>query len=341
MFRINTCFVLGAGISKPFGFPVGSQMQTAICNSPHIPTTTLVDIMTRVLPSDKSAVANKLIEAFKRSDVYSIDNWLETNQEDTDLLTAGKYAITAVIMNAESMGLSTGGYTEGDWFAWLWNNMRTQRIEQLSQNNVRFITFNYDRLFEWKLNQQIRNTYVQANGEEHKKAFDWLQSRIVHAHGALGDASDLLKDYGQFPFHGVDNGIITERNRKKREYAEAMRKHSLSINIVCENPKDDTRLIKTSQEWLKEAGKVIFLGFSYDRRNLEKLNIKHLSTIWPKAVGSSHSPEDFINDKVVGTAMGLGPAERRAIRSLSANTIALDSSNLDAFTFCRHFVEVN
>jgi hypothetical protein len=342
MFRTNTCFVLGAGISKPFGFPVGNQMQKAICDSQYVPTTDFVGIIAKVLPADKSDAANKLVEAFKLSDVYSIDNWLETNQDNADLLMAGKLAISAVIMNAEAtgLGLSQGGYIEGDWFAWLWNNMRTTKIENLSENNVRFVTFNYDRLFEWKLNQQIRNTYLQASGEEHKAALDWAQSRIVHAHGALGDADDLLKDYGQFGFARLGHGVPAERIRYKDLFAVILRDHARSINIVCENPSDDTKLIKTAQTWLKEAQKVVFLGFSYDKRNLEKLNIKHLSSIWPKAVGGSLSPEDLINDKVVGTAMGLGPAERRAIRSLSANTIALDSSNLDALTFCRHFVEV-
>ena len=129
MFTKQTCFVLGAGVSKPFKFPVGKELKQAICSPTAISSTTMEELLSISMAFDRNGhldkgmtkyhvdTASRFIRSFSGSDMYSIDVWLEANQQDKQLLRIGKLAVAAIIIDAETRSKSSGAPVEQDWFA--------------------------------------------------------------------------------------------------------------------------------------------------------------------------------------------------------------------------------
>jgi hypothetical protein len=339
MFTNQTVFVLGAGVSKPFGFPVGKELKDAIC----LPTSPRYELMKELLTRANNGASNtvkRFMEAFHGSDMYSIDVWLEANKKEADLLQVGKCAIAAIIMDAETKAIQLGAPVEKDWFAWLWNNLWTPNIEDLEKNKVSFITFNYDRLFEWKLAQQIKNTYLRATVQQHEKAFEALKSRIVHVHGELKDPTQpnihLLR-YGELSLGALSSGDGAKQNYDRDYYARHMLVYSRAINIVCETPESDV-LIEEAKKFLNNQSRLVFLGFSFDRRNVLKMGFDTFSRNRGNFGRGRDADQRLDNYPIIGTGMGIMPGERFVIATMFNEVIELGGQEMDAVTFCRSHV---
>ena len=255
-------------------------------------------------------------------------------------MSIGKCAIAAILMDAETRAKTEGAEVSKDWFAWLWNSMRTNDINDLRRNNFNFITFNYDRLFEWKLRQQIENTFLSATPDQKHLAFETIQNRIVHVHGVLGvrNNPNFFYGFGETNFHGLGNGIQGEIQNKQKEFAACMLEYSKGINIVCENSEDNA-LVAKAKQMIKNQTKLIFLGFSYDKRNIVKIGLDtHTQTL--QAAEAHGSEEDYELHPLIGTALGLEYEERSSVERLLNHTIKLDSNKMDSVRFCRSYVSV-
>jgi hypothetical protein len=354
MFTTPTVFVLGAGVAAPFGFPVGRQMKDAICNGQYrtaggfdvttLPPSEMADVISRAMGDGYTpGIATEFLDAFRSADLYSVDAWLEANQADKHILKAGKSAIAAVILHAESVAKEKGADVRNDWHAWLWNNLWTPDLAEIENNQVWFITFNYDRLLEWKLARQVRNTYLRAQPAQHEKAINFLRSRIVHVHGALGYEAnrDYWRNFGWAPIWSqniIDRQQIEE---SKAIFSSRVQACASTIKIVSETPSDESlvenasNLIKT--QIVEKAARIVFLGFSYDKRNVVKLNMdKHGS------MGLSPTSDDrntrVDESTIVGSAMGITRAERVIVEARFGRSIALGGPDTDAVAFCRSYL---
>lgn len=355
MFTTPTVFVLGAGISAPFGFPVGRQMKDAICNGGYLDSRGnriatlgpdhMAELIAAAMSNPDSSVAKRFIDGFRASDLYSIDAWLETNQADDFMLRAGKCAIAAVLMHDECQAVNGGADVNEDWFSWLWNNMWTPEIAGIADNQVQFITFNYDRLFEWKLERQVKNSYLRATPEEHEKAIKNLKKRIHHVHGVLNADKETgepnLSRFGNHDLRSLIAGSPTETASKRATFGNQVRLHARTINIVCENQGDD-KVVNTAQSIIlrcirQKESRLVFLGFSFDERNIIKLNLdRFVLDLEDEKIVDLQDGLD--RGKVIGSARGLLRGERTTVAEMLNKKIALGLDNTGAMDFCRSYL---
>jgi len=152
MITDKTVFILGAGASKPYGFPTAAELRRNIIYK-------FSDMFKRSL-ADHNAIDlskidlrkdfEKLISTFRYSSTKSIDLFLSRNKQFYEI---GKRIITYLIANFEinSKFREDIEYPQFDWYMYLYDLLtdkisKTENLEALfKQNKVSFITFNYDR----------------------------------------------------------------------------------------------------------------------------------------------------------------------------------------------------
>jgi len=153
--RTPTLFVLGAGASHPYGFPCGAKLRSLICDaaSDHNPANrALVE-----LGFEAEAVRN-IASEFQDSNVPSIDAFLSRRP---DLVEIGKHVIAANLCCEENPTAISSEETKDHWYRYLWSRLieDTDSPHQLINNEVRFISFNYDRSLEYFLYVSTKRTY--------------------------------------------------------------------------------------------------------------------------------------------------------------------------------------
>ena len=165
-----TLFILGAGASKPYGYPTGRELRKQIIKeSPKYFGNTL-DKTPRI-PDHNKHIRNvelgKFVHAFEKSSVESIDKWLSFNPKFSDY---GKIAITLCIKHSETTShfreVMPSEYYSQDWYTLLFSRMASglkgpKDLDKFKNNRVAFVTFNYDRSFEYFLHESFVHAFWQ------------------------------------------------------------------------------------------------------------------------------------------------------------------------------------
>jgi len=138
--------------------------------------------------------------------------------------------------------------------------------EFADKNPVTFVTYNYDRLVEYKLIGALQAHYSKPV-DECQKVLDKI--RVLHLHGSLGTLYGGQSD--------VPYGCVTTDGES---FTEAKCVHiqtsAQSIHIVDEaNPSRPE--FSAARIALKEAHRIFFLGFSFGRTNVDRLGLEHLN----------------------------------------------------------------
>lgn len=263
MIRKRTVFVLGAGASAPYGFPLGGALVDEICR--HLRSST--DVASRV---HEAGFALHDIHRFRddlaESGRASIDAFLEKRPS---YLPVGKACIAAALIpyeHEDELSVLASPSTAPDvnerrarrWYHYLFDQMLAGG--NFSRNQLSVITFNFDRSFERAMYRIIR-----ANHEGDDETVRRLCAAVpvIHLHGALGIPSWLR------PTEGYARPYDTKLD------AETVKNCADQIRLVTEEI--DPHASHRAREWLQEAEVVCFLGFSYHPLNLRKLD--HNETI--------------------------------------------------------------
>ncbi len=295
MIEIPTVLILGAGASKPFGFPLGRVLLQILCMDL---LTDKQNLRTRMvqLSHRQADEIEDFAKALMKSGQQSVDTFLEKR---SDFLDIGKEAISCALVPCEHEGALFELSNEENWYRYLFGKLNAETLEDFKNNKISFITFNYDRSLEHFLFVALKNSYNRSD-EDTAKALQAIP--IVHVYGQLGKHPYVDKEgrpYGQ---------PLDDKNDLDRCVAE--------IKLFPEDGPVDT--FSKAHKLLEEAVKVVFLGFGYNRTNLERLQLHRI----PKS-----------QTMFAGTAVGLEAAEKRevinAVRELTGHgTIRLVSENV-------------
>lgn len=287
MIEQETLFVLGAGASKPYGYPTGKELRTYICKQ--LPGHFSEFIRGDDRLSNKGNVKlNKeikvLADVFKKSSIQSIDKFLSLNPY---LSNIGKMAIATSILTFEEKSLFNEDISDAshDWYSLLYERMTEgfssiDSWEEFKNNKVSFITFNYDRSLEY-----------------------YLHTSFIHSFWQVKDAIVLnrYETYMPFPFIHVYGQLDKPTWMGGSKYAS-------DINFQRINTcKDNIRVIgeravevnETIKKLFEKAERIFFLGFGYASENMKVLGL-------PKAIDESK--------KYYGTAKGFTSKELNKIR---------------------------
>jgi len=261
MIKEKVVFILGAGASEPYGFPLGPRLVRDICTNLNGKTIGTREIAKALSGGHANELElgwmedtivefrNKLIGSKKRT----IDSFLSNYRS---FVSIGKLAIAQTLIPFEKIDALNN--FNNNWYKDLYALMDAP-FEKFDKNECRFITFNYDRSLDYFLFDAIRNSYEgQHEHECIKKISKFLP---VHLYGQL-------------------NYLISFQNTQAvRTYGDRctpflFREMAKSIKIIY----DDFDIQKSpefqnAQRLIDNAEKIIFLGFGYDQTNLERLNI--------------------------------------------------------------------
>jgi hypothetical protein len=214
-FTKKTVFVVGAGASLPYGYPLG---------------TALVDmIVAKCKEREKhhDQVAKKLKDLIMLHDPLSIDSFLAQHCKGTELETLGKQLITECILECEDpkrfdKGHQIGKNDKGDksdkanenWYRFLAHAMFEDRDDLVNEDidlPFRIITFNYDVSLDYYLISRILGAEL-LTPEERGIIFGKLKDAIIHVYGSVRNVPWDDPEGTVFPLSKINNNVFTYKN---------------------------------------------------------------------------------------------------------------------------------
>ncbi len=275
MIEQNTLLILGAGASKPYEFPLGSELRWQILEKFQNQ-----EICFHALEKNGYSEGDilKFHHALQRSGQKSVDAFLErrTDKYRYKFIEIGKIAIAMMLLPQETEQVLFDKGTTRNWYQLLYEQLLTQSFEDFGSNNLSVITFNYDRSLEHYLLTALQNDY----GKNLEECAEQLKSiPIIHVHGKLGDLPglgddnvieyDSRKRYKNI-FGACEVGI---RDQQLEIFYKLALQSSQSIKIIHEDIEKDKEF-KKAHQLIKEAREIHFLGFGFHPMNLKRLDIK-------------------------------------------------------------------
>jgi len=287
MITDKTVFILGAGASKPYGFPTALELRKDIIYSyPDMLKNAhseynKVDIGKVDFPKR----LENLILTFAASSTKSIDLFLSRNNQ---FYEDGKKIIAFLIGNYEMRSKFREDIEkpEFDWYMYIFDFLTKDisnpedLVSFFENNHISFITFNYDRSLEQFLYESFFNSFTTKRNEIAKL---FSKIKIIHVYGKIA-ALPFENNYFNIPYG----------NPTYFGYLDDLAKN---IKIVYEERKEDLREVK---QLISEAQRIFFLGFGYADENLEALNFNSLI----------HQ-----GSRIYGTGLGFTESERRKVVS--------------------------
>jgi hypothetical protein len=135
----RTVFILGAGSSAVFGFPVGQTLCQTVCSS-HGGFPGLSSQQFRDCTGFRENEIRRFCDELLMSAQPSVDAFLEYRQEFLDL---GKAAMAVTLINKE-IPANLWSFEETNWMRYMFSRLNAP-FERFHEIPVSFITFNYDR----------------------------------------------------------------------------------------------------------------------------------------------------------------------------------------------------
>lgn len=288
MFTEKTVFVLGAGASAPFDFPTGRTLKDQVASQ-------IIEGRDLYMLLMSSGFSNTLLMEFavtlRDSGQPSIDAFIERRGK---FLEAGKAAIAAALLPYEEAGhlfmVQGKGHKESDanWYDLLFNMLseKATRWEDLGDNQLSIITFNYDRSLEQYLSTALRNSYDLG---EQDVAAVMTAIPIEHVYGSLG----IL------PWQDQEGSGLQVVPYAGQVTAENVNRAAASITILPEGDQNPEAFSRAG-ELIRETRYLYFLGFGYHPLNLKRLGLD--------------GKDQFDYARIAGTSFGLSAWASDTIR---------------------------
>lgn len=327
MLKRKTVFVLGAGASEEFGFPLGGQLVPAIEQAVDIryemgsqlvsgdPKIAYALKKKFIGPDGDAKPYNDVLHICKRlkqglaQGPTSIDTYLDAHSQDTNMIYVGKLAIARLILAAEAHSLlreadGTDINIQSVKDTWLpklrellFAGTKKERASECLRNAV-FISFNYDRCLEHFLYYSFRK-YMHLDDAQ---AADCMRElKLFFPYGSVASlpwqswkkSDDLKLGFGADP---VDSLLHSSSNR---------------IRLFTERVNDTAQMTEIHRA-LSEAEQVVFLGFGFHQQNMELLTIKQRAMtahVFGTAYRQSSQNMAAIKNSIE-QALALGPAPK-------------------------------
>jgi len=254
MITEKTVLILGAGASKPYGFPTGRELLYKVRTALEPKTTS--DLRTRLVDQ---GIDGKDIHDFYRELMYtdpsSVDAFLEYRDE---FLPEGKLAITLSLIPFEKdETLFKRDSNEPSWYKYLFEKLYVPSSKKLINYNLSIITFNYDRSIEHYFFTVLKSRSKKSE-KECKTMLEAIP--IIHVHGRL-DALPWEEESGR-PYGSRDFQNVKEMSEQ--------------IKVIKKDIDKSYEFEEAYDFYLSDAEQIIFLGFGYYEANLRRLRIGEL-----------------------------------------------------------------
>ncbi|MCH7859628.1 MAG: hypothetical protein IID14_08025 [Candidatus Marinimicrobia bacterium] len=290
-----TLFILGAGASAPYGFPTAEGLRNQILTRPEH------DLLGVAAGLDKFVdenVTSNFIETFQRADSY-IDHFISRSKRK-QFKRLGKISIALKILAAEEKHRDSRDTNyDGDWVRYLYHEhmvkgFTTSELPPVSENKIKFITFNYDRLLEYYL--YIVSVFGFDSSHYTELIAELEKIGIIHVYGSLGPLAWQGRNRGSAPPYDLKSTLYGYR-RAPVDYQYMAN----NIEVMHESRDNQEEMKEKIQRMIDWASRIFFLGFSYDPENM-------------KNIGFPYTDHDVPVAKIYGTTKGLGESFRSGLR---------------------------
>jgi hypothetical protein len=295
----STVLVIGAGASVAMGYPSGEQLRAEIIES------TAAKYAPKIIASNRSIEPHYLVEfteAFRNSQMNSIDAFLARRPEYSDV---GKRAIAAVLLDCEKAETLHSCSHSDKWYQYLFNQFSEPIWENLSFADRAIVSFNYDRSLEHYLIRAMAASYNRTEAECFRK----LGDLITHVYGDLGSCDPTASDYFAYGYGAQSLPIQVASSR---------------IRVIPEGRTEDETISK-ARRILSESDRIVFLGFGFDKTNLERLDSRNTCA----KVVQWGDQQKFRS--IVATCYGLTDEESLRALTLTAGGVAGRHPDLAGF----------
>jgi hypothetical protein len=194
----------------------------------------------------------------------SIDSFIESQQDRDDVIDKyvriAKNVIAILIIKAErpeKVKLDSGWYSK--LFEMMYKDRKT--FAEFFKNKISFVTFNYDRSLEYYFLKAIQDEFGRSKEESEDMLIKHFP--IVHVHGSIGPYWSM----GTSP--SVDYDGNWENIEKVKECGENIKLMTDKISVDVGRQK--AREFIVAQSLINNARTIHFLGFGYNRNNLDRL----------------------------------------------------------------------
>jgi len=339
MFTAPTTFVIGAGCSREYQFPLGVGLRDEIA-----------DMLTNVgfdrpsgyddgvwfgFSDGKDGAFNRAITNIAGQHHFqewyrvaqqmgrglrhasSIDRYLDHHSDDEVMVRIGKMAIGRRIIKAESnstLRVRDGSSLDMDqihkengqnphWlnelFLRLQEGIRRGNIDQIF-SNITFICFNYDRAIEHYLHEAVK---VFGNLSNRDATAVMKNLKIYHPYGSLGPLPWQEEDGSP----SIQYGSELDDHRSIQTIGESLRIFTETI--------EENHEINCIRDAMLNANKIVFLGFSFLQQNIDLIRPRRRSKveqIWATSLGMSRWDTDAAQVAVSNMLNGTNSPELRS-----------------------------
>jgi hypothetical protein len=245
----STVFVLGAGASAPYGFDTGERL----LERARALTMEAVPDLIQPLPAHGASV---LHDALVNTGDLSIDAMLETRG---NIQALGKALNAHLLLGQEREALRKHHTSGRGGYRTLFTAMDAPSPQHALAQNVRFLTFNYDRSLEYCLAHAWREKFNPDQLIDPTA----LGRMFIHLHGQLGFLPEI-GGLGQAVSYGGSQDHITETD---------ILGASRAVRIVSEPHTNEPQFVQ-AREALAAADRVVFLGLGFAPRNVARLQLQ-------------------------------------------------------------------
>lgn len=244
--------VVGAGGSKPYGYPTGDE---------------LVNLIREKLNDDtfckkiNKFYDDELIRSFgtklRTETILNIDKFLRNNTED--IQNIGRFMISYILTNV----IPTVD-KNNDWYAEVADLLvkNVNSVEEIYSKDLYFITFNYDHVIEWRMNEVLRQMTRFDFGD---KLHEWLRTRVIHLYGELSNF-----DMRNSTIIQVSDSDVVDFSYKKQHNLKTIYQHKSEQNEkkIKELP---------IRSYISNIDKLYIVGFGFDSDNSELIGLTKIS----------------------------------------------------------------
>lgn len=275
MLKHKTTIVLGAGASHEYGMPLGRDLKMKIgamfswtSGRSSIVDSEFQSFFEQLVHSgpweaslkeiDWVSIANAFAQALTTNG--SIDQLIAAHNENPQFVKLAKMCIAYQIAKGEvergfiDTGLTSSRVVDVPTFGGkvgyldlLWSILREdiskKNIDEIFRN-LTVVSFNYDRIFQIGLYRYL----VLSNLCDADKARKLVESiPVLFPYGSIRKWSDLI------PYNVLSNHLILDE---------------MSESILTFGESVDNQILEKTQDALRDASALVFLGFSFHKQNL-------------------------------------------------------------------------
>jgi len=315
----KTVLVLGAGASKPYSFPTGTELIFHIANDFSSPNAVRVE---KIMPHEY----RHFVDELRKAQPYSIDEFLENHPS---LANIGKKAIAMHLLPSEyaSQAQMEDISKKDHWYRYLKAAMNAP-FSLWGQNQLRIITFNYDRSLEYYLFRAVKGSYEGVDDAEYAKTLN--QISILHVYGRLGSLD------------WQSQGSVVRYGNEPDYSAEEIEDASRGIKVLHDGTDDEvlSNFIQ-AQEWLEWADRVLFLGFGFHEDNAKRLNLAKVLRPTQTISGTSYGLDNTRRSQVEYCTEWAERPERLHSSIPGRCTIRFPDNNAKCYDFLYNYEDLS